>query len=220
MSIYSIYKVTNKITGKVYIGFDSNWPARQAVHKSLSKKPKQKLHKSIRKHGWNNFHWEIIYQSLDGEHCLNIMENYFINEYDSFNNGYNMTLGGEGTLGKKTWLGKKHKKETKQKISNAIKGRKKSEEHSKNISKALKNKPGRKWSLEQRQLFSKKKKGIKPYEMTEEIKRKISFSNSGGKHYSAIPVVINNIHYSCKKEACKKLQINKYQLEKILSSNL
>ena len=40
-----------------------------------------------------------MYQSKDREHTLKTMEPYFINEYDSFNNGYNSTIGGEGTLG-------------------------------------------------------------------------------------------------------------------------
>jgi len=36
MNIYSIYKATNKITGKIYIGFDSNWPKRKKRHLSNS----------------------------------------------------------------------------------------------------------------------------------------------------------------------------------------
>jgi hypothetical protein len=53
------------------------------------------------KYGWHNFQWEVIYQSYDYEHCLKTMENYFINEYNSFVAGYNSTLGGKGTLGVK-----------------------------------------------------------------------------------------------------------------------
>lgn len=103
MIIYSIYKVVNKINGKVYIGFDSNWPNRQKTHyyKSSSNKASHfHFHHAIRKHGWNSFDWEIIYQSKDKEHTLKIMEPFFIEQYDSFENGYNQTLGGEGSFGK------------------------------------------------------------------------------------------------------------------------
>jgi hypothetical protein len=51
------------------------------------------------------------------------MENYFIEQYDTFRNGYNMTTGGEGTQNHKS----KHL------ISQALKGKKKSEEHVRKI---------------------------------------------------------------------------------------
>jgi len=102
-STYSIYKATNTINGKVYIGFDSNWPNRKRNHilDSQNKNNKTKFYYAIRKYGIDNFMWEIIYQSKDGEYCKNVMETYFIQEYDTYKNGYNMTLGGEGTLGLK-----------------------------------------------------------------------------------------------------------------------
>lgn len=109
MSIYSIYRVVNVKNSKVYIGFDSNWPNRQKRHIRDSKNLKSKayndvFHKAIRKYGEENFVWESIYVSLDGNHCKDVMENYFITEYMSFighdnSNGYNMTLGGDGMLG-------------------------------------------------------------------------------------------------------------------------
>jgi group I intron endonuclease len=99
MNIYTIYKATNNINGKVYIGFDSNWPNRKTSHKRNYKKRNIKFYSSIKKYGWDNFEWEVIYMSKDGEHCLKIMEPFFIESYNSYHNGYNMTLGGEGTLG-------------------------------------------------------------------------------------------------------------------------
>ena len=99
MIIYSIYKCVNTINGKVYIGFDSNWPNRKRIHYSNQKKIKYRFYYSIRKHGWDNFTWEVLYQSKDRDHTLKIMEPYFIKEYDSFKNGYNSTLGGEGVFG-------------------------------------------------------------------------------------------------------------------------
>ena len=133
-SIYSIYKATNTINGKVYIGFDSNWPNRQNEHKYLLNTRNQKFYYALRKYGWDNFIWEVIYQSYDGKLCLNIMEPFFIKEYNSFESGYNLTLGGEGSLGRKT------KESTKQKISEALKNKPKTKEHLKKMSETRKGK--------------------------------------------------------------------------------
>lgn len=108
MNIYTIYKATNKINGKVYIGFDSNWPNRKKSHYYMHRSkncPNYYFYKALKKHGWNIFEWAIVYQSLDFDHCLNKMENFFIIENHSYvgfanSNGYNNTLGGQGTLGK------------------------------------------------------------------------------------------------------------------------
>lgn len=128
MNIYSIYKVTNKINNKVYIGFDSNWPHRKNSHKCYHKKGDTKFYRAIKKYSWHNFEWENIYQSRDKSHTKDVMENHFINEHDSFKNGYNSTLGGDGTFGIKRkgqkvpynhndWIGRKHTEETKQLMS-------------------------------------------------------------------------------------------------------
>jgi len=104
MNIYSIYKVTNKINNKIYIGFDSQWPKRMISHfyKFRSNKAKHSaLHLAIKKYGWDNFKWEVIYQSKEKDHTLKEMEPLFIKEFQSFKNGYNLTEGGEGTFGKK-----------------------------------------------------------------------------------------------------------------------
>ena len=99
MKIFTIYKATNVKNGKVYIGFDSCWPKRISNHKCSNQKEDTKFYRAIRKHGFDSFVWESIYQSWDGEHTLKVMEPFFILEYDSFNNGYNSTLGGDGVLG-------------------------------------------------------------------------------------------------------------------------
>jgi len=101
MSIYSIYKSVNRLNGKVYIGIDKNWPTRRYAHKSKAKNNDGfHFHKAIRKYGWENFEWSIIYQTKDFEHVKE-MEKFFIKEFNSYFNGYNKTFGGEGTLGKK-----------------------------------------------------------------------------------------------------------------------
>lgn len=97
--IYTIYCITNKVNGKVYIGFDSKYPNRIGVHRSSSKKYDSKLYRAIRKYGWDNFHHEAIYQSKDRDHTLNTMESFFIEQYNSYHAGYNSTKGGDGCFG-------------------------------------------------------------------------------------------------------------------------
>ena len=124
MKIYSIYKSTNKVNEKVYIGFDSNWPNRYHQHKHSMKRSRRHLFcRALCKYGFDNFDWEVIYQSKDKKHCLGIMEPYFIKEYNSYyrwnKKGYNMTYGGEGQRSDMIYS---HSPETRKKISNSLKG--------------------------------------------------------------------------------------------------
>jgi hypothetical protein len=106
MKIYTIYLATNTVNGKQYVGYDSAWPRRMRGHLTgaYTKSPKtykQHFHDAIRKYGKENFTWEVLYQSLDEDHTLNVMESHFIEQYRTFVgfadcNGYNLTLGGEG----------------------------------------------------------------------------------------------------------------------------
>ena len=97
--LVTIYKITNIINNKIYIGYDSSYPKRINQHYLDSKKGKNSpLCDDIREYGWENFNKEILYQSDNKRHTLKVMENYFILKYDSFNVGYNRTMGGNGTL--------------------------------------------------------------------------------------------------------------------------
>lgn len=114
MNIYSIYKATNRVNNKSYIGFDSKWPRRKTGHKDSYLKEDTVFYRALRKYGWDNFDWEIIYQSKDLVHTKNEMENHFIYEHNTFihfgnSQGYNMTLGGDGTLGSKQTIETKEK---------------------------------------------------------------------------------------------------------------
>jgi len=99
MNIYSIYKATNLINGKSYIGFDACWPTRQKDHKRNYTKKNNKFYAAIRKHGWKNFKWDILYQSNDKVYTHKVMEEHFIREYNTHcdsGHGYNMSYGGDG----------------------------------------------------------------------------------------------------------------------------
>ena len=94
-----IYKVTNKINGKVYIGQSINIKARWTKHRNNPFNPESEqynspFYKAIRKYGLSNFTFEIL-EEIHKED-LDKREIYWISFYDSNNpeKGYNLTPGG------------------------------------------------------------------------------------------------------------------------------
>lgn len=92
-----IYKITNKITGKVYIGKTVQLLEKRIKgHLRYSTEGKStKLTNSVNKYKWENFEVGIVEQ-VDNIEDLNQRERYWIAEYDSYENGLNSTLGGDG----------------------------------------------------------------------------------------------------------------------------
>lgn len=97
-----VYKATNKINGKVYIGKT----IRKLSHAKARHFNRAKLgfetyfYNAIRKHGFDCFEWEVIYNGTsDIDICNKEVE--LIKEYKSRHPliGYNMTDGGEGSAG-------------------------------------------------------------------------------------------------------------------------
>tara|TARA_Y100000034_G_C6866417_1_gene394955 strand:+ start:919 stop:1617 length:699 start_codon:yes stop_codon:yes gene_type:complete len=94
-TIYSIYQITNNVNHKSYIGFSGDVSRRFNDHKRLSKtNPKQSIHKAIKQFGVENFLFEVIYQSWDKIHTLQVMEPHFIQTLQTQAHGYNETKGG------------------------------------------------------------------------------------------------------------------------------
>ena len=92
-----IYKYTNLINGKIYIGKTYHLNKRKYEHKH--REVNTYFHNAIKKYGFENFKYEVIAQT-DNDKTLNFLERYYIRKFNSFGeNGYNLTLGGEGTLG-------------------------------------------------------------------------------------------------------------------------
>jgi len=87
-----IYKITNKVNGKSYIGQTRNSVEfRWRQHKN--NKSGYALHYAIRKYGADNFEVETL------EECdvskLDEREIYYIDKYNTFTNGYNLNKGGD-----------------------------------------------------------------------------------------------------------------------------
>ena len=95
-----IYKITNLINNKVYIGQTMQKPLdrwyRHCQKSNLSDAEKNMaIKKAIFKYGKDNFKFEVIETINDcSRTLLNEREIYWISQYDSYNNGYNCTLGG------------------------------------------------------------------------------------------------------------------------------
>ena len=93
-----IYKVTNKLNGKIYIGktlssIEARWKQHCRDSKKESKE-KRPLYTAIRKYGEENFSVEQVEECSDS--MVNERETYWIEWYGSFKYGYNATLGGDG----------------------------------------------------------------------------------------------------------------------------
>jgi group I intron endonuclease len=160
-----IYRISNLVNGKVYIGKwqGSRVETRWQEHKKAAESGSvvcPHFYSAIRKYGWSSFKLEIIHQTSDKEE-LSAMEIFFIVLHQSHKpeNGYNMTLGGEGFS---------PREETRRKIALGQMGRSPSQETRKKLGLAKK---GQKHSEETKRTISSKLKGIK---RSEETRRKVS----------------------------------------------
>lgn len=92
-----IYKFTNKINGKIYIGQSIDINARKRSHINdaycKGKDSNCPFHQAIIKYGENEFNFEIIEECP--KELLNEREKYWIQYYDSYHNGYNASPGGD-----------------------------------------------------------------------------------------------------------------------------
>ena len=113
-----VYKITNKINGKIYIGStfsNGGFEKRWYTHKNLLKRNKHYnkiLQNSWNKYGEDSFEFEIIEIVLTKEDIL-IKEQYYLDLFKSYENGYNACRIVNSTLGIKL------SDETKTKMSNS-----------------------------------------------------------------------------------------------------
>ena len=107
-----IYKITNKLNNRSYIGCSKNVEKRWVEHKykAYAKTPSNKeyekaLYRAIRKYGVNSFDFEVLEECKKDE--MYEKEIGYISKYNTFKNGYNETPGGEGV---KDNSGERHSK--------------------------------------------------------------------------------------------------------------
>lgn len=172
-----IYKITNKVNNKCYIGqtkelkVEKRW--KNHINDIKQERGCPALREAVKKYSWTNFKFEILIICFDEDRFR--FETEYIKKYNSqVPNGYNITIGGEGGCFK----GKNHTEETKKKISTYFKNFYKNKENRTilgekvkeslkniNISERMENSEKWKKYLERRKLEG--------YNVSDETKEKI-----------------------------------------------
>ncbi|MBR1645271.1 MAG: GIY-YIG nuclease family protein [Selenomonadaceae bacterium] len=140
MAFGVIYKITNKLNGKIYIG-----QTTQTLNRRIGqhKRANSVIGQAIRKHGWKNFTVEVL-EECDTLEQLNEREKFWIAHFDcKAPKGYNLTDGGDGASSlesrekmSESHTGKKLSAEHRKKIGATFKGVQKSPEHRRKIGAA------------------------------------------------------------------------------------
>ncbi len=157
--ISGIYKITNKLNSKHYIGVSVNIKSRWGNHRNINSENVSYIKSAIKKYGIDSFEFSII------EECHKDLfeerERHWIAFYDSMKNGYNLTAGGN--------IRKELSEQTRLQMSAKRKGVPKSKEHIAKICIANR-------SESVRLTISAKLTGRK---LSEETKAKMSASKMG-----------------------------------------
>lgn len=146
-----IYKITNKINGKIYIGQTKKTLEKRIQNhrgRFVSKKASYHLYSAMEKYGWENFEFEVLDATPTTQEELDNLEMYYIELYEALDQskGYNMYKGGkENPMNSKIvatkHLNKMRSEEVREKISKSMKKMRAdkgfSQTHLDNISKSL-----------------------------------------------------------------------------------
>ena len=118
---FCIYKHTNLINNKVYIGQTCSKPERRWRKDGVGYKDSPRFWNAIQSYGWENFSHEILQINLSQEEA-NEREKYWISFYNSMDEdyGYNLTPGGDNYM-KQLWENKEYKEKMKKSFSEARK---------------------------------------------------------------------------------------------------
>jgi len=207
----TIYKITNLINKKTYIGQTNNIEKRWYMHKFLTPKyVNNPMYSDMQKHGIDNFKLKNLCK-VKTRKIAHKKEIIYIKKYNTlYPNGYNMAIGGKGANGYKyTDEQKKEHSDRMKKTYNTKKGKKIQRKKA-----LLQNEPKTKKKIKKRLKILRsdpKYKKMKSIEQKKvwsdpELRKKISEihkNNPGGR----IKVKINGIIYESMTHAAKKLGV-------------
>ena len=128
-----VYKITNTVNNKSYIGISIHEPEKDRIRKHLSGQGNRIIERAVKKYGKDAFTYEILEANVFDEFLPDLEVAYIANHNTIRPHGYNLTYGGEGggspsaeARGKmsEAQKGRKHSAETRRKISESGKGKK------------------------------------------------------------------------------------------------
>jgi len=176
-----IYKATNKLNGKIYIGQTS----KTLKYRKLSHKARVRFgssyhfHNAIRKYGFEIFEWKILKKGIKNKDELDKLEIEYIKKFNSIKNGYNISTGGGGG---DTLTNHPNKKEILKKMSDKQKG--------KVMNKSTKKKWYKKMYIDNPNRFKGKNNPMYGKKLSDNRKKQISEQHKGkpsgmlGRHHS------------------------------------
>jgi group I intron endonuclease len=184
---FVVYKITNTISGKIYIGSTKNFLNRKTHHLVCLRNKKhrnQYLQKAFDKYGEDKFIFEILEENIEEQKLL-LREQFYLDSYKSYNReiGYNLNPTAGSNKGfkmpesakqilREKNLGKRHSDKTKDKISKIQIGKKRTYEAKLKTSKKCRweNNPAAKLNFEIVNLIRQKRKnGSKLKELCKEF---------------------------------------------------
>jgi group I intron endonuclease len=237
-----VYRATNKINNRVYIGQTVDLEKRKIKHilESRSGWGCWYFHNALRKYGESNFEWDVVekieagsYDELKRNLCDR--ERYYIKEFKTNyrDGGYNLTSGGENppltsTLPNSKEIYKEIAKKTSKRMmgcGNPMYGKTITEEHRKKLSEA---KIGRKLSTTTKEKMSANaigKNWEERYgaETARQAKLKKSLASKAQTNFCTklsaedVEFILANKDFYPRKDLIKKFNISRWQLWKILT---
>ncbi|MXZ79838.1 MAG: hypothetical protein F4Z15_00355, partial [Gammaproteobacteria bacterium] len=164
-----VYKITNTINGKAYIGISIHEPEKGRIKDHLSGKGNRIIARAVKKYGKEAFTYEILEANVFDEFLPELEVAYIAKFNTVAPHGYNLTYGGDHAIPSAASCSK---------MSEARKGRRFSKEHRRKISEAHKGKKRKPFSVEHRHKLSEANKGKT---RSVETRRKMSEAQKGRK---------------------------------------
>ena len=190
--IHYLYRITNIVNGKIYIGQTIEPTKRWYQHRRDSANPTMVIHHAINKYGAENFKFEVIASCKSWEDA-NETETFLVSQYNSLvenGKGYNVALGGYNAPKSEAWkeafkewheslsseeraeISKKQSEATKKQIEtkgHPAQGTKRTPEQIQNLIQARKDNPVE-YTEEKRKNMSEAHIGLKDSEETKKKK--------------------------------------------------